>query len=454
MLNSFWQDKHKHARFLDGDKNTAFFHRSSKIIDVQKHISILKNGDDTLTNNKDIEEHVLSYFTNIFSTHFDHLENDLPEKFIPNSVTAEDNSLLIALPSAEEVKHAVFDLSGDAAPGLDGFSGHFYQHFWQIVGGDVVRSTQYFFTNNYIMPNLNSNLLILIPKVAGADKLDNFRPIALDNFQFKIITKILADRLGPIAAKIISAHQRGFIPGRHIHDCIMTTSEAVNLLYKKVYGGNMAIKIDIKKAFDTLNWRFLIHVLQCFGIDQIFCGWILTILHSARISININGKVVGFFNCTRGVRQGDPLSPLLFCLAEEVLSRGLEFMVLEGRLTQMNATRHLYIPSHCLYAVDILIFCKATLSNVRNIMHLFEQYGQYSGQIVNANKSKFYSGALSISRIYTIASITSFSHGSIPFNYLGILLFKGKSKVIHLRPIVDRIQQKLSAWKGRLLTIM
>jgi len=148
--------------------------------------------------------------------------------------------------------------------------------------------------------------MILIPKIPGADKLDNFRPIALANFQFKIITKIIADRLGSIAAKIISSNQKGFIPGRHIHDCIMTASEAVNLLHKKTYGGNIAMEIDIRKAFDTVNWQFLLHVLHCFGFNKLFCEWIDNILHSAKLSININGKLIGFFSCTRGVRQGIP----------------------------------------------------------------------------------------------------------------------------------------------------
>jgi hypothetical protein len=300
LLNSFWQDKNKQARFLEGDRNTAFFHRFTKIRDAQSYISLLKNGDEVLISKEDIEAHVLQYFTDIFSAPSVHIENELPDKYIPNIVTTEDNAMLTAIPTVEEVKHAVFDLNGDAAPGPNGYSGHFYQHFWHIIGIDVVNSTQHFFLHNYIMPNLNSNLLILIPKVPSADKLDNFRPIALANFQFKLITKILADRLGIIASRIISIHQRGFIPGRHIHDCIMTASEAVNLLHKKSYGGNLALKIDVRKAFDTVNWKFLVHVLHCFGFNQVFCDWIITILHSAKISININGKVVGFLNCTRG----------------------------------------------------------------------------------------------------------------------------------------------------------
>jgi len=271
LLNSFWQDKNKQDRFIEGDRNTGFFHISTKIREVQSYISMLKDGEEVLTSKEDIECHVLQYFTDIFSAASKCVENDLPEKYIPRKVTDEDNAMLTAIPSEEEVKHVVFDLNGDAAPGPDGYPGYFYQHFWRIISHDVVNSTQYFFQHNYIMPNLNSNLLILIPKVHGADKLNNFRPIALANFQFKLITKILADRLGVIASKIISIHQRGFIPGRHIHDCIMTASEAVNLLHKKAYGGNLALKIDVRKAFDTVNWKFLIHVLQCFGFTQVFC---------------------------------------------------------------------------------------------------------------------------------------------------------------------------------------
>ena len=455
ILNDFWKDKPKNAKFINGDRNTSYLHRSVKIREVQSFISLLKHGDEVLTDASDIEAHVLHYFTNIFAVTPHHDVNDLPDMLIPSLVSDADNALLTSLPSAADIKNVVMDLSGDSAPGPDGYPGYFYQSFWHIIGSDVVRATQFFFTSNSIMNNLNSNLLILIPKVKGADRLDNFRPIALANFQFKIITKILADRVGLVASKIVLVHQRGFIPGTHIQDCIMTASKVVNTLHKKTYGGNLALKIDVRKAFDTLNWSFLLYVLKCFGFNQCFCNWISTILHSAKLSVSINGKAVGFFKCTRGVRQGDMLSPLLFCIAEEVISRGLEALTLDGSLTQIHASRGLLMPNHCLYADDILIFfCKGTLSNIRNIMDLFEEYDTYSGQFMNASKSKFYSGSLPLSRIVTITSITGFSHGSLPFSYLGILLFKGKPKTTHFRPIFDKIKAKISAWKGKLLSIM
>lgn len=100
----------------------------------------------------------------------------------------------------------------------------------------------------------------------------------------------------------------GFIHGRNIKDCLCIASEATNLLHNKAFGGNLAMKIDITKAFDTLEWPFLLKVLNCFSFNQIFCNWIQVILKSAFSSVSINGKSHGYFNATRGVRKGHPLS--------------------------------------------------------------------------------------------------------------------------------------------------
>lgn len=106
------------------------------------------------------------------------------------------------------------------------------------------------------------------------------------------------------------------MPGRNILYCILATSECFNLLDKKCFEGNVAIKADITKALDTLSRDFFIQVLETFGFNHVFVSWIRALPHSAKLSLLVNGNMVGYFSCGRGVRQGDLLSPLLFCLAE------------------------------------------------------------------------------------------------------------------------------------------
>lgn len=163
---------------------------------------------------------------------------------------------------------------------------------------------------------------------------------------------------------IISPQQRGFIKGRNIKDEICITSEAINHLHHKSFARNLAFKVDISKAFDTLEWKFLLRVLSKFGFCEKLCSWIHTILKSATLSILVNGKQNGYFHCQRGVRQGDPLSPLLFCIAKDVLSRNITKLVQQGKVELIKGSRSYNIPSHSLYADDIMIFCKGKISSI------------------------------------------------------------------------------------------
>lgn len=168
------------------------------------------------------------------------------------------------------------------------------------------------FTSGWLLPNFDANLVVLTPKTNHADTVEHYRPIAIANLKFKIISKILADILASIMPAITSVQQRDFINGRSIKDCICLTSEVVNVLHKKTFGGNLSLKVDIAKAFETLDWSFLPNVLESFGFNKVFCKWIHFILSSAKISISINGKHHDYFSCSRGVRQGDPLSLFFF----------------------------------------------------------------------------------------------------------------------------------------------
>ncbi|XP_019435162.1 PREDICTED: uncharacterized protein LOC109341675 [Lupinus angustifolius] len=448
-----WKEKSRLNWQINGDRNTNYFHNIAKIMYATKSMCILRQGEETLLDRQDIDNHVMDYFTNLYAFENVTQPSNLIDSMTPKLVSEEDNTMLSKIPLEDEIKDVVFAMNGEGAPGPDGFGGCFFQEFWDIVGLDVCQSVKQIFTQGWILPNLNSNNLVLIPKFPSTDKIEDFRPIALANFQFKIITKVLAERLANIAPRMISKHQRGFIKDRHIHDCICIAYEAIDLLDHKTLGGNLGINLDVKKAFDTIDWKFLMNTLNAFGFANSFIHWMEVILKSARLSISVNGHSVGYFSYKRGVRQGDPLSPLLFCLVEEVISRGLIKLLDKGNFRTIAGTR-IATPSHVLYADDILVFCRGIKRELLAIKDLFNDYAKVSGQCLNLSKCKFFSTQANARKIGKLNSWLGFGSGSLPFNYLGVLVFKGKPKAIHLQPIVDRIINNLAKWKGCCLSIM
>jgi len=237
-------------------------------------------------------------------------------------------------------------------------------------------------------------------------------------------------------------------------DCVIIASKVINTLPKKHFGGNAAIKVDIRKAFDTMDWNFLLLVLHSFGFHMVFCDWISAILQSARLSVLVNGSIVGFFPCKRGVRQGDPLSPLLFCLVEEVLSRAIELKRISGALKPMSYCKNISLPTHILYTDDIFICCADTRKNIKCLIQVFNSYSEVSGQLVNFEKSKLFTGAMTSNISRNLVRLSGFSLGAIPFHYLGCPIFQGRPRCAHFQSIADRIKVKLASWKGSLLTIM
>jgi len=175
-------------------------------------------------------------------------------------------------------------------------------------------------------------------------------------------------------------------------------------------------------------------VLDCFGFNQTFCNWIATILSSASLSVAINGSQQGYFACSKGVRhkQGDPLSPLLFCLAEEVLSRGILKLVEEGKVNLISGSRYTQVPSHCFYVDDIMIYCKGNFESLEALKVLFTRYANSAGQVISSRKSTIFSGGITTQRLQNIINLLGFNIDSLPFNYLGVPIFKGRPKICHL----------------------
>jgi len=249
----FWQDKARVKWHAEGDRNTRYFHRLAKIKNTTRPITSIRHENTTINDQEQIANHVVNHYTNLFNVCSVLQDDGIVEEVIPNIVSDQTNNLLTMLPTPEEIFSAVTNLKRDSAPGPNGFGAFFFHKYWSIIKADVINVVSQFFSDEWILPNYNSNTIVLIPKQENADSIDQFRPIALANFKHKILTKILADRLAQIMPTIISKEQRAFIHGRNIRDCICLTSEVVNLLHNKCFGGNVAMKIDISKAFDIID---------------------------------------------------------------------------------------------------------------------------------------------------------------------------------------------------------
>ncbi|XP_042515384.1 uncharacterized protein LOC122089759 [Macadamia integrifolia] len=188
-----------------------------------------------------------------------------------------------------------------------------------------------------------------------------------------------------------------------IHDDVYRAVKGFSSSGQTSRGGNLGLKVDIKKAFDTISWEFLFQVLRRFGFSEKMIGWIHTLLQSARISVLLNGDPVGFFEVSRGLRQGDPISPIQFIIAEEVLCRGMSDLAAKSHIKPLLGPRGADVPTHLLFADDVFIFMNASKRDVRNLKSFLAIYQKCFGQFFNLEKSKLFLGKIPLVRKQWIA---------------------------------------------------
>jgi len=353
--------------------------------------------------------------------------------------------MLCAIPIETEIHAALASLGASKAPSPDGFTALFYMKYWGSIKLIVLRAVWNFFRNNHLLKEQNHTFIALIPKKLGASSVHHFRPISLCNIIYKIISKLLANSLKPLLNNIISPFQTAFVPNRHIQDNSILAHEMLHTLKsKRGRGGLMAINIDMEKAFDKMEWSFLVAILTKLGFHPTWINWIRLCISTSSFSVLLNGSPFGLFSPSRGLRQGDPLSPFLFIIGTEVLSR-----LFHQRLRGFKIARSCSPLNHLLFADDLVIFTTATSSEAIIIKECLNKYSFWSGQTVNASKSNIlFSKNTAASTISAIRNFLPYQTTPATAKHLGLPILYGNSKKAVFSDILD----KVIGWRSKTLS--
>jgi len=340
-----------------------------------------------------IKQNITTYYKNLYQfVGHQHYQPVLEQ--CPSTVTEEMNEALIRQVTKEEVQQAVFQMGATKAPGPDGLSGLFYQSQWHIIHEDIFQLVNSFFREGTFDPELNLTHITLIPKVANPESISEFRPISLCNFSYKIITKVMANRLKPWLHLIISPEQSAFVSNRQIQDNIFIVQEVIHQLRvrKRRRKFQAVLKLDMQKAYDRVEWDFLCDCMKKMGFGDRWVQLIRFCISSAQFRILSNGEAGETFSPSRGIRQGDPLSPYLFILLANVLSHMVKNAVSDGSLKGIKLNPHCPTLSHLFFADDAIFFMDGTLREAQNLANLLNCYCFATGQSVNRNKSGVFFG--------------------------------------------------------------
>lgn len=347
---------------------------------------------------------------------------------------------------------AIKDCDGCKAPGPDGFNLECIKKCWPVMKNEIISMIQEFHTNAKLLSGINSSFLVLIPKKDNPLGLGDYRPISLVSSIYKILAKILSRRMKEVLPAVINEVQSAFVSGRHILDGVMIANEVIDGWHKAKKGG-IILKLDFEKAYDSLNWVFLLSMLGNLGFGTRWIRWIKTCITSVKVSILVNGAPTEEFVPQKGLRQGDPLSPFLFLVAAEglnlLLSRALEKGLIKGASV---GTKQLGI-SHLQFADDTIIFCEGELEEVMNIKRVLRCFEVLSGLRINYHKTVVCGVGIQEEQTKVFAEALNCLSKKLPFNFLGLPLGANPRRRSTWSPVVDKIQKKLSSWKRKLMSV-
>ena len=432
-----WQ-KSRLLWLKEGDANSKFFHgimssrrRANSIVSLSVNGIVVDGVAD-----------VRSVVFNHFSSHFRSVDMERPS--VSNLDFKKLNlgqcGELIKPFTVEEVKHAVWDCDNFKSPGPDG------------VNSGFMRFISEFHRNGKLSKGLNGTFIALIPKVESPQRLNDFRPISMVGSLYKVLSKVLANRLRVVMSNVISETQSAFIHGRQILDGILIASELVEDA-RHLKKDLLLFKVDFEKTFDSIDWSYLEVVMKKMNFPTLWHKWILECITTTSASVLVNGCPTDEFRFERGLRQGDPLSPFLFLIAAEGLHVMMNALVEAGLFTSYKVgADNLASITHLQFADDTLLVGDRSWANIRALKALLLLFEASFGLKVNFHKSMLLSVNIHDSWLAEAAFVLNCKLGHVPFLYLGLPIGGDSHKLKFWQPLIDRIKSRLSGWKSKNLS--
>ncbi|XP_021716616.1 uncharacterized protein LOC110684467 [Chenopodium quinoa] len=312
----------------------------------------------------------------------------------------------------------------------------------------LIEAIQYFFLHGHLLKEWNRTFIVLIPKVDHPQQPSQFRPIGLCNVLYKCITKCLAARLRMILPSLISDCQTAFVPGRLMSDNGLLAHEILTYM-NHLRGRTMsvALKLDMNKAYDRVNWQFLRQALQKFGFPPYWIHIIQQCVSTVSYQLLVNGNPTKVFRPSCGLRQGDPLSSYLFVLCMEIFSAMINQAESTGLFKGVKVSRYAPSISHLFFADDSLLFFQTSPQACSNVLGVVHQFCDISGQMLNLQKS-FVRFSPNVQEDYRESLANSLQLKSLPSlgTYLGLPVDMGRSKRTPYQPLVDKITSRLMSF--------
>eukprot|EP00253_Pinus_taeda_P024741 PITA_24741 len=400
-----------------------------------------------LSDQEEIKEAAHNHFKSLLSIAPQQTDSFEFLNAIESKISEAQNKDLDQDITKEEICAATFSMQQDKAPGPDGFTVAFYRNHWETIKKDFVRMVKNVFQNHKMGENTKSSHIALIPKEMNPLSFDIFRPISLCNVSYKIVTKILANRLKKLLPHLISENQGGFVPNRQITDNVILIQEAIRSSYNRGER-EMIIKLDMANAFDRVDHSFLTETLKRFGLSKNFISIINGCISNPWTAPLINGRPSNYFKSSRGLRQGCPLSPFLFIIIAETLSIHLENLRRKKEITGIRIERGTKEINHSLFTNDTLLIGGASSLMAKRFKKVLYAFLAASGGKLNNRKCKIYTWNVPLQiqqRISLILDIPVQRNWSF-FSYLGLPLAKETVKVEIWAKHIERMRGLLQSW--------